>query len=764
MLPKKIDWPVLAQCDLYAVKVYVEKGFRIAEELVRPLSKRIFDQRVSDNLDWKKTYEVMCKAYESLSPNFVIENDNYGGYCLVYHGKQMMKTKTVLRGKPLGFVRPVRDGITEWSVMRSSRTGDQLLLVGPMRFVNSDCNPNCEYDFSSSDGVVQLKVKKTLYPGSEVLVKYGDEFFEKNTCRCQTCERIISEAEKYFSTVLNSLIFVTVEEIFYEIKDAHSTVFNAPKRRGMRPRLRAEMFKALFDDPVEETGPDQSFEAGHNLFEEEHNLFEENVNSESVSNETFISDCNISPTETEDSSANDESSSNVANILAPRASSPVAFALPLGCPVSTISKSSFCLDGSSFEIDCHDPKIYTGSLIRSSDARSLIELLCSKLHLTDEGSVLLHSSIKALLPQDNCLPSGHAFVRKVKENFESAVRTKTKVESYAFCVLNFRNQISQIVGRNLSHILNYSTFRKENKENDLNESIAPIAEIDENKSISLSLILSADGVSIKKSTFKKELWPVWLQIADLPPKLRMSRNNIILAALYVGAETPNWDDIVPHLRAELVSDIEILDSDNLEITVKLKTVLLVSDLVAKPHILNMFQFNGYYGCHYCFAEGTTIGRTHSYYPHNQQAEIREPETNDKYVEIAEYGRSGLFRNVAGIKGRSAFSSIINGLPLAAPIDYMHCVLLGVFPDFLKLIAKSMSFGVKQKIDERVQNLACPREMIAYSRKIRCLDELPLFKANEVFNWLFYVGPIVFLKPLRILYTNRCPFSCIVCDF
>ena len=339
-------------------------------------------------------------------------------------------------------------------------------------------------------------------------------------------------------------------------------------------------------------------------------------------------------------------------------------------------------------------------------------------------------------------------MRKVKENFESAVRTKKKAESYAFCVLNFRNQISQIVGRNLTHILNYSTFRKEYKENDLNESIAPIAEIDENKSIRLILILSTDGVSIKKSTFKKELWPVWLQIADLPPKLRMSRNNIILAALYVGAETPNWVDIVPHLRAELVSDIEVLDSDNLEITAKLKTVLLVSDLVAKPHILNMFQFNGYFGCHYCFAEGTTIGRTHSYYPHNQQAEIREPETNDKYVEIAEYGRSALFRNVAGIKGRSAFSSIINGLPLAAPIDYMHCILLGVFPDFLKLIAKSMSFGVKQKIDERVQNPACPREMIAFSRKIRCLDELPQFKANEVFNWLFYVGPIVFFETIE----------------
>ena len=55
----------------------------------------------------------------------------------------------------------------------------------------------------------------------------------------------------------------------------------------------------------------------------------------------------------------------------------------------------------------------------------------------------------------------------------------------------------------------------------------------------------------------------------------------------------------------------------------------------------------------------------------------------------------------------------------------------------------MSFCVQQKINERVKNLACPREMTACSRKIRCLDELPQFKAIEVFNWLFYVGQIVF---------------------
>ena len=35
-------------------------------------------------------------------------------------------------------------------------------------------------------------------------------------------------------------------------------------------------------------------------------------------------------------------------------------------------------------------------------------------------------------------------------------------------------------------------------------------------------------------------------------------------------------------------------------------------------------------------------------------------------------------------------------------------------------------------------------MIAYARKIRPLGELGQFKASELFNWLFYISPIVFL--------------------
>ena len=87
---------------MYAVKEHVEKGFRIAAQLVRPLSKRAFEQRIKDAEDWKETYRVVCESYGNLDPEFVIENDRYGGYRLVYNETKVLPAKQVLRGKPIG--------------------------------------------------------------------------------------------------------------------------------------------------------------------------------------------------------------------------------------------------------------------------------------------------------------------------------------------------------------------------------------------------------------------------------------------------------------------------------------------------------------------------------------------------------------------------------------------------------------------------------------------------------------------------------------
>ena len=161
----------------------------------------------------------------------------------------------------------------------------------------------------------------------------------------------------------------------------------------------------------------------------------------------------------------------------------------------------------------------------------------------------------------------------------------------------------------------------------------------------------------------------------------------------------------------------------------------------------MYKFNGYYGCHYCTVNSKTLGRTHAYYPYIERGEVRDPILNDLYVEIAECHTENEIPNVIGVKGRSAFAGIIDGLPLTAPVDYMHCVLLGVFPELLWLCHKTLPTQDKNDIQLLISELQCPREVLAYSRKIRPLEEVGQFKANELFNWRFYLSPVVFLNRL-----------------
>ena len=125
--------------------------------------------------------------------------------------------------------------------------------------------------------------------------------------------------------------------------------------------------------------------------------------------------------------------------------------------------------------------------------------------------------------------------------------------------------------------------------------------------------------------------------------------------------------------------------------------------------------------------------------------MREPVVKDVYIKCAEVLGVDTLVNVVGVKGRSAFADIVEGLPLTAPVDYMHCVLLGVYPDLLKFCFKSLSNEEKINVAKVVSNLTCPRELIAYSRKIRSLEEVAQFKANEHLNWLLYISSIVFLN-------------------
>ena len=66
----------------------------------------------------------------------------------------------------------------------------------------------------------------------------------------------------------------------------------------------------------------------------------------------------------------------------------------------------------------------------------------------------------------------------------------------------------------------------------------------------IGLIMNTDGVSLYKSS-KVSLWPVYLEIANLCPKLRFRHDNVVICALWVGRSQPNMQILLTPIFDEL---------------------------------------------------------------------------------------------------------------------------------------------------------------------------------------------------------------------
>ena len=229
MIPKEVDWVVLSQCDAYAVKRFVETQDRPAVSIITPMSERLFDQKLRQDDLWRRTYEILCTSYKKLQNVFSIVHHQFAGYRLVYSASDEIKVGTILRRSPVGFLKSIPDGVSDLSIMRSERTGCNVVLFGTVRSINSDCDPNCEYDFSSDVGIVQIRVKKKLQKGDEIFVKYGDDFFATNQCKCRSCNAVVSKTAAFVSIIAETVDDLIREVAFGVMEDLNNVP--APNKR-----------------------------------------------------------------------------------------------------------------------------------------------------------------------------------------------------------------------------------------------------------------------------------------------------------------------------------------------------------------------------------------------------------------------------------------------------------------------------------------------------------------------------------------------------
>ena len=257
-----------------------------------------------------------------------------------------------------------------------------------------------------------------------------------------------------------------------------------------------------------------------------------------------------------------------------------------------------------------------------------------------------------------------------------------------------------------------------------------------------SLILNTDGCKVANSS-NASAWPILLEIIELPPHAR--KRYMLLAGVWVDDQHP----ILNTLLQPIITELQVLSEEGVTwkpdgitpLISKFTTLICSVDSIARPALLRMTQFNGKYGCTFCYATGRSLPgkggcRT---YPVEENAPDRTDDEIRTHMHQAFEAESKVF----GVKGPSVLM-LLPEFDLSAGVvnESMHSVYLGVTKQVTEMIllgkADSPWYVGSPKecalIDERLMKIRPPNRI---SRKPRPVATIKQWKTSEWRNWLLY---------------------------
>ncbi|XP_035716608.1 uncharacterized protein LOC118439418 isoform X1 [Folsomia candida] len=240
---------------------------------------------------------------------------------------------------------------------------------------------------------------------------------------------------------------------------------------------------------------------------------------------------------------------------------------------------------------------------------------------------------------------------------------------------------------------------------------------------SIRVAVSVDGLPISRSK-SKQFWPIQVSCIE-------SKFGVFVAGLYYGETKPK---LVDNFLKDLVDEIQVLQTVGLILNhsiIKVKFDRIIADAPARSFIKQCKNHNSYNGCEKCKVVGKWTGRV--IFP-DLSAPVR---TDDEFLQQLDINHHS---------GNSPFARIDFPLVSCVPIDYMHCICLGVVRKLLRCWIKGripykLPPSSVLKLNESLFNLrtSCPNN---FSRKPRTAKDVDMWKATEFRSFLLYTGPAV----------------------
>ena len=309
-----------------------------------------------------------------------------------------------------------------------------------------------------------------------------------------------------------------------------------------------------------------------------------------------------------------------------------------------------------------------------------------------------------------------------------------------FVNIPVKDYLTKIISSNLQKIELWRNEVSQKKVSDIHNSNWYQTVKDCNNGKFFTINVNTDGVAIFNSSRKKSLWPILVTINDLPINTRFDKKNVLVAGYWMSEIEVEIDLFFEPFLEELndlyINGIDI-NNDNYKVVV----ACCCLDSVARAKFLKIKQFNGLYGCTICLQKSSN-----SRYPYKEQISLR---TYDHYKECIrnldelQLNERNKEDSIMGVKGLTVMASCPRFDPIVqVPVDSMHNVFLGVTKLLIKIWFdpkyNDKAFYIPPNsriiIDKRLKNLQTFSEC---GRLPRNITEYKKWKANEMYNWLFY---------------------------
>ncbi|KAM4717502.1 uncharacterized protein FYW61_017580 isoform 2-T2 [Anableps anableps] len=429
-----------------------------------------------------------------------------------------------------------------------------------------------------------------------------------------------------------------------------------------------------------------------------------------------------------------------------------------------------------------EKKIYAGS---SVSVRSLLLLLLAfilKHDLSKAATKDLLALLNLVVP--GCIPSSLQFIKRHLTDIDK----KTEIHLYCprcenylgvepgtecgvcqqrlskksllekanyFLVMPLENQLRKVLKRLHSKLGNHLT--RDDYISDVNTGGEYKHEEQEG---SITLTFTCDSSPLLNSS-KFSVWPILCTINELPYVERCK--NVLLHTLWFGKGKP----LLQCFFTPFINELHKLshegftweDESGLELNTRVTAKICVCDSVVRSAVQNFQPFSSEFGCGFCYHKGELVqkgrGYTRVYPVQVDGCDLRHMAETEQLASLVI--ENGYPQGQMGVKGHSpllllpSFDIVKGFIP-----DYMHCVCLGVVPEFVNLWLDPL-YGRKRfhlppqslkDLDKALCAIQPPDEI---RQRPQRLSERMHWEASEWRAFALLYSPVILRKVLPKLY-------------